>query len=1085
MCGKVSCLIGRFFLLLVLSTMVFAKENVSINVKNPMPVYYETVSPAARTQIGNRGLRLAAMVKLEDGKLQAYCYNREQQVSVWTSADNGLTWEQIKVELAKVPVYDRLAEFQKSSKKLPEDFLETDEKDAHLLVLKDGRLLCIYARRTLPNGIFAVISNDKGKTWDTDKPIYLAGSWPDFSGVTFSFELSDGSILTAHSIVLTAESNMNAYGSAVTTKAPPDAHYTDSVVHVLRWRLPGDEGAAIKPAPNPVYPTGLWGFTGSGQQIAYWEKSPTKRVRIPDHYKGAMGRFPNGTILISPLSQYDSNAKICSIYRSDDNGLTWNKIKTQGAALAGKEQSMLCLPDNKTVLLTTQHDGSGTTLYHSADGGVTWAKIDYGDHSLSYKRDLIYLSDGGIYMFNSVGNRQEVEGPNSIAWRIRSTDGGLTWGDRQEVKSWQRRRPFFSEATVFAFDDTHFLKASRINGAHIEGITGVPKPGNDYEMIQSNAFMESFDAGLTWSSPPKIPLDYSDVHAKIIKLSDGRLLCTYRNRSRLPFGVRAIFSEDNGKTWDTDHRILLGAHSTFFGGWQTDIQLPDSSMLTCWAWAYDGPMTFEIIHWELPPPSKGYKPAKLALPLDHGQGEMAGRATENSVILQSRLTQGASLISGDLPGSPGIARFELAKNPEFRNSFKTRWIKALPDYDYIIKTKVAGLKPSTKYYYRLLYGANPGDIAKGRTCSFKTLGGKNAVQKTSFVAVTGMNYFFFHNRPYRGDDKHLGYPALETIRKLRPDFFVGTGDNVYFDWPAKRKSSDKCVTISWCDRAKTVTEMRRKYHEQFIQPRFIDLFANVPTYWEVDDHDYRYDDSDNTLTDKIPTPEMGKRNFREQLPVVDPANPNALTYATFRVSRDLQIWLVEGRSYRSPNKMPDGPDKSIWGEKQKQWLKDTLLASDATFKILISPLPMVGPDAKTKTDNHLGFGGFRHEAQEFFDWLKQNGFLDKNFYIICGDRHWKYHAKHPFGFEEFSTGALVRANAILGFKAGSPKSSDPEGKIQQYYCQLEGEPSGGFLMVTVSPKEHGDAEALFELYDEYGSLAYSYTKDSKDDTNEK
>jgi len=467
--------------------------------------------------------------------------------------------------------------------------------------------------------------------------------------------------------------------------------------------------------------------------------------------------------------------------------------------------------------------------------------------------------------------------------------------------------------------------------------------------------------------------------------------------------------------------------------------------------------------------------------LNLGQGEMAGRVTETSVILQSRLTKGTELIEGDLPGSPGVARFELATNPEFEKSRKTRWIMASPDYDYIVKVEVDGLKPSTKYYYRLLYGTERDDIVKGRTCSFKTLGGKNAIEETKFAVVTGMNYFFFHEGPYKpegayqGDDKHLGYPALEAIRKLEPDFFVGTGDNVYFDHPEKKAGSDRWMGIAWSDRAKTETEMRRKYHEQFIQPRFIDLFAEVPTYWEVDDHDYRYNDCDNT-GDKMPTPEMGARNFREQLPVVDLADPAASTYATFRISRDLQIWLVEGRLYRSANKMPDGPDKTIWGDTQKQWLKDTLLASDATFKILISPTPLVGPDDRSKRDNHTNLDGFRHEAQEFFGWLKQNGFLDKNFYVLCGDRHWQYHARHPSGFEEFSSGALVDANSRLGVRAGSPKSTDPEGKIKQYHCQLEGKPSAGFLMVTVSPKKDG-AQAMFSFYDEHGNLAYSHTKE--------
>ena len=77
--------------------------------------------------------------------------------------------------------------------------------------------------------------------------------------------------------------------------------------------------------------------------------------------------------------------------------------------------------------------------------------------------------------------------------------------------------------------------------------------------------------------------------------------------------------------------------------------------------------------------------------IDHGQGEMAGRVTETSVILQSRLTQGRTLINGDLPGIQGIARFEIADNPEFKKTHKTRWMNSSSDNDYIIKVIMNGL----------------------------------------------------------------------------------------------------------------------------------------------------------------------------------------------------------------------------------------------------------------------------------------------------------------------------------------------------------------------------------------------------------
>lgn len=464
-----------------------------------------------------------------------------------------------------------------------------------------------------------------------------------------------------------------------------------------------------------------------------------------------------------------------------------------------------------------------------------------------------------------------------------------------------------------------------------------------------------------------------------------------------------------------------------------------------------------------------------------GQGQMAGRVTETSVILQARLTLGTHLVDGDLPGAPGLGYFEVSTQRDFVPAVKTEWIQATASYDYVLKRKITGLTPDTRYYYRLVYGPNREDTRIAPTCQFKTLGG---VGEVSFAVVTGMNYFFFHEGSYRkggghkGPDKDLGYPALATMLTLEPDFFVATGDTVYFDHPEKR--GDRYTGLAWQGRATTEAEMRRKYHEQFRQPRFIDLFAEVPTYWEVDDHDYRFNDCDNS-TDKLPLPALGQKNFREQLPVTDPENPNDLTYGTYRLNRDCQIWLLEGRQYRSPNRMPDTPEKTIWGKAQKAWLKRTLLASDATFKILISPTPLVGPDGRGKKDSHVNIGGFSSEGEEFFQWLKAHQSDMRNFYICCGDRHWQYHAIHPSGFEEFSCGALVEQNSRHGVKAGSPKSTDPEGKIKQPYCVLPPiRPYAGFLMVSVTPGDTDKAaQASFCLYDENGSLRYVKTKTAK------
>ena len=451
----------------------------------------------------------------------------------------------------------------------------------------------------------------------------------------------------------------------------------------------------------------------------------------------------------------------------------------------------------------------------------------------------------------------------------------------------------------------------------------------------------------------------------------------------------------------------------------------------------------------------------------HALGEMAGEVEMDSVILQSRLTATAHLVNGDVPGAAGEARFEIADRENFEGSRFTGWLEAKPEQDYIVKVKLSGLKPGQRYFYRLIYGPDRAHTKTGQTCSFRTLQGKDNADEVSFVVVTGMNYMSFHyGKPrngkrtgvgaYQGDDKHLGYPALATIAEMKPDFFVGTGDNVYYDSHDDREATD-------------ARGMRRKWHEQFVQPRFVELFRHVPTYWEKDDHDHRYNDCDRE-GDRPPLSDLGIRIFREQTPVVDPLDPQAKTYRTHRVNRHLQIWLVEGRDYRSPNKMADGPKKTLWGAEQIAWLKRTLLESDATWKLLISPTPMVGPDDAYKIDNHTNHQGFRSEGRAFFEWIKQQRLDQKGFHVICGDRHWQYHSADPTGIEEFSSGALVDANSRIGRKPGDPKSTDPQAKIRQFHFQTEA--SGGFLKVTV----HKRGSARFEFFDEKGRSLYRIVK---------
>jgi alkaline phosphatase/alkaline phosphatase D len=462
--------------------------------------------------------------------------------------------------------------------------------------------------------------------------------------------------------------------------------------------------------------------------------------------------------------------------------------------------------------------------------------------------------------------------------------------------------------------------------------------------------------------------------------------------------------------------------------------------------------------------SEGEKPVGFTSPVSvvpsaplahNAQGEMVGEATANSALLQSRLTasSGPALdTDGDVPGIAGKAAFEWSKNGNFSESQRTSWMLAQADSDFILRAQLVDLQPGTRYFYRLVFE----DGRKGPTRSFKTLDPE--AKGVSFVMGNCMHYQAFMSGIANGggpvtaseEDKRLGYPSFAAMQKLKPDFFIGAGDIVYYDFPLDAP-------------AQTLPELRKKWHEQFRFPRMVDFFANTPAYWMKDDHDFRFDDADQS-GDKLPLASTGMSLFREQMPTHPAGDQTTPNYRTHRISKDVQLWFLEGRDFRTDNKAPAGPEKSLWGSAQREWLERTLAASNAKWKILISPTPMVGPDRASKSDNHTNPSGYRAEADAFFEWLKKKDI--KNVLILCGDRHWQYHSIHPSGVEEFSVGALNDENSIKGIKPGEPKSTDPEGLIKQPFTSNE--PSGGFVHVTEKP----DSSLGIQFYDDQGVLLH-------------
>jgi len=447
---------------------------------------------------------------------------------------------------------------------------------------------------------------------------------------------------------------------------------------------------------------------------------------------------------------------------------------------------------------------------------------------------------------------------------------------------------------------------------------------------------------------------------------------------------------------------------------------------------------------------------------------IAGEPATQSIILQAKPDSVSRLKAKSY-------NFELSLSPDFSNKISTPFRLIDSATDYIIKEKITSLKSGTTYFYRCV--GNPDSRAKNMIYSrygeFKTL--REDDKTTRFVLSSCMHYEkFYFGKKMNGEledtliDRSQGFPALQPIINLQPDFWILNGDNVYYD---HNYMPDK----EWENRAKTRDEMRKKWHLLYQIPLLNQALASISTYWLKDDHDFRYDDAD--LTDQnvypnktflMPQPTVadGIYVFREQTPVTYPVN-SGVTYRTYQLGTSAQIWFLEGRDYRSPKTDAPSPQKTIWGQEQKAWLLKTLTESKAKYKFIVSPSPLVGPDENYKTDNHVTEKGYKAEADEFFNLLIKQNIDTARLFILCGDRHWQYHSIHPSGYHEFCSGALNDENSRLGIAPGEQKSSDALGLIRQPYTSPY--PSGGFIYIETDKNHtkltfYGDSAQIFHTH---------------------
>jgi alkaline phosphatase D len=200
------------------------------------------------------------------------------------------------------------------------------------------------------------------------------------------------------------------------------------------------------------------------------------------------------------------------------------------------------------------------------------------------------------------------------------------------------------------------------------------------------------------------------------------------------------------------------------------------------------------------------------------------------------------------------------------------------------------------------------------------------------------------------DTEHYPDPGIwRSIAALQPQAFIFAGNTCYLpdtldDYPYYNKQAMQFIL--------------QRYDSARQFPGFQHLLRICPMYATWDDRDFGTPDSDSSFV-----------FAKQSLIAFDSYWPNPGygigstlgTFCTFNVG-DVQVFLLDDRSFR---RNPASQDPGVMlGPVQLQWLKDNLLQSRATFKLIVD-----GDQMLADYPGRESWSNFPQEQNDFIQWI--------------------------------------------------------------------------------------------------------------------
>nr|WP_202388456.1 alkaline phosphatase D family protein [Nocardioides flavescens] len=333
-------------------------------------------------------------------------------------------------------------------------------------------------------------------------------------------------------------------------------------------------------------------------------------------------------------------------------------------------------------------------------------------------------------------------------------------------------------------------------------------------------------------------------------------------------------------------------------------------------------------------------------------GVASGDPLPRSVVLWTRVTPTAAAAPGSGRGPSVVVEWEVATDRRFRRIVRRGRVRTGPHRDHTVKVDADGLRPDTWYHYRFRLGRRVSPV--GRTRTAPPAASTPDRVRLGVVSCANLQAGWFS-----------AYRALAGREDL--DAVVHLGDYLYEYGPGEYGYGHDDVDIRphQPPHETLVLADYRQRHAQYKQdPDLQALHARYPWIVTWDDHEVTNDQWSGGAENHQPGEgdyaarrAQAHRAYDEWMPVrmegTARLGDGDRLFRRIRFGRLAELSMLDLRTYRSqqvagalplPGLDPavSDPARTITGEEQMAWLKESLADDRAQWKVIGNPV-MIAP----------------------------------------------------------------------------------------------------------------------------------------------